>query len=366
LRAILAAIIAVLALVGGSAVSAQGVAARFETQTFAMNASETRAAERRQANSELIRLRAIIDERQAQIDDLKRSLSVAGGTNRALRNQLEALLRQSADEKERYTAELARRDSEYARERAMLLSAGETWSSTPEGLEILRAFNAGDRARSLALARDLTQRRVELERQRSAIQIAAELRAEAVLNAQARGFGDVGIDTVIERWEAVVATGQAQHWDWVELARLYRENNRLDRAMRAAEQALATAQNQRDEAVGLNELGDMLAAMNRTEEALASYRRSLAIAESLAAIPGASAQAQRDVSVSLNKVGDLLAAMNRTEEALASYRRSLAMRETLAAIPGASAQAQRDVSVSLDNVGDLLAAMNLTEEALAS
>jgi hypothetical protein len=42
-----------------------------------------------------------------------------------------------------------------------------------------------------------------------------------------------------------------------------------------------------------------------------------------------------------------------SEEALASYRRSLAMRETLAAIPGASAQAQRDVSVSLWKLAQL-------------
>ncbi|WP_285713124.1 hypothetical protein [Erythrobacter oryzae] len=243
MRRIFAAIIAALALIGASAASAKGAAASYETQTFAMNAAETLAAERRLANNELIRLREIIDARDERIRKLEGNLRSAGGTNRTLGAELDKLKQEAAEEKERYTAELARRDDEYARERQMLLSAGETWSETPEGLAILEAFNSGDRVRSLALARDLTQRRIDMERDRSAIQIAAELRTEAVLNAQARAFGDIGIETVIERWKAVIATGKADFYDWTSLATIYEGELRFDLALAALEQALALADN---------------------------------------------------------------------------------------------------------------------------
>ena len=97
-------------------------------------------------------------------------------------------------------------------------------------------------------------------------------------------------------------------------------------------------------------------ASGTTEEALAAYRRSLAIREKLAAADPGNTEWQRDLSVSHNKIGDVLLAAGRREEALAAYRRSLAIRETLAAADPGNTEWQRDLSVSHDKIGDVLMA----------
>ena len=94
----------------------------------------------------------------------------------------------------------------------------------------------------------------------------------------------------------------------------------------------------------------------RREEALAAYRRSLAIAEKLAAADPGNTEWQRDLSVSHDRIGDVLVAAGRREEALAAYRRSLAIREKLAAADPGNTEWQRDLSVSHDRIGDVLAA----------
>jgi len=123
---------------------------------------------------------------------------------------------------------------------------------------------------------------------------------------------------------------------------------------------------QRDLSVAHERIGDVLWDQGKLAEALASYRLSLAIRERLSAADPADAGRQHDLSVSQDRIGDVLRAQDRLEEALASYRASLAVRARLSAIDPANAGWQRDLSVSHEKIGDVLAAQGAFDAALAS
>jgi tetratricopeptide (TPR) repeat protein len=105
-------------------------------------------------------------------------------------------------------------------------------------------------------------------------------------------------------------------------------------------------------------------AQGELDEALKSYRDSLAIFERLAASDRSTTGWQSDLSVSYNKVGDVLVAQGKLGEALKSYRDSLATLERLAASDRSNNNLQHDLSVLYSRVGDVLVAQGKLEEAL--
>ena len=94
------------------------------------------------------------------------------------------------------------------------------------------------------------------------------------------------------------------------------------------------------------ELGDWRQQRGDGKGALENYRRSLAIAETLAAAHPERPDWQRDVSVSWNKIADVLKDGGDGKGALENYRRSLAIRETLAAAHPERPQFETDLVVS--------------------
>ena len=163
----------------------------------------------------------------------------------------------------------------------------------------------------------------------------------------------------------------------------------------------------------LQQVGDVLVAQGKLDEALKAYRDSLAIRERLAAadrsntrvaarsvglvrqgrqraggagqarrgaqgLPrrprhhasaspppiAATPQWQRDLSVSYDKVGDVLVAQGKLDEALKAYRDGLAIARAPRRRRSQQYQWQRDLSVSYDKVGDVLVAQGKLDEAL--
>ena len=76
---------------------------------------------------------------------------------------------------------------------------------------------------------------------------------------------------------------------------------------------------------------------------LTAYRASLAIRERLAAADPSNAGWQRDLSVSQGNIGDVLRAQGRLDDALTAYRADLAIAERLAAADASNAGWQRDL-----------------------
>ena len=99
------------------------------------------------------------------------------------------------------------------------------------------------------------------------------------------------------------------------------------------------------------ELADLTGKVGRNEDALAAHRAVLAAREALAAEPGAGVVAKVDVGRSLIAVAGLLEATGKTDEALASYRRS----ESLLAGPaGADPSARAALADCRSRMGWLL------------
>ena len=99
------------------------------------------------------------------------------------------------------------------------------------------------------------------------------------------------------------------------------------------------------------ELADLTGKVGRNEDALAAHRAVLAAREALAAEPGAGVVAKVDVGRSLIAVAGLLEATGKTDEALATYRRS----ESLLAGPaGADPSARAALAACRSQMGWLL------------
>ena len=108
----------------------------------------------------------------------------------------------------------------------------------------------------------------------------------------------------------------------------------------------------------------VLLVQGKLDEALESYRASLSISERFAAAEGG--EWQRDVAGSRDKIGNVLLAQGKLDEALESYRAALAIAERLAAASGSNIEAQHDLVISRGRVGVVLAAQGKLDEALES
>lgn len=122
---------------------------------------------------------------------------------------------------------------------------------------------------------------------------------------------------------------------------------------------------QRDMAVNHNRTGDALEAMGRRDDALAQYRRGLAIAEKLVMIDPTNNLWQDDLSVSYGRIGQLLAAAGRPDDALVHYRKSLAIIDKLLASDRANVDWQRSKAVVHGHIGRLLSEAGQHEQAMA-
>jgi tetratricopeptide (TPR) repeat protein len=123
---------------------------------------------------------------------------------------------------------------------------------------------------------------------------------------------------------------------------------------------------ERDLSVTYDRIGDAHAAKGEVDAALENYRRSLEIAQQLARRDPESAVWQHDLSVSFDRIGDLLDRKGDSAGALESFRKSLAIAGALSQRDPDNVQWQWDLSASHDRVGDALIAQGRLEEALDS
>ena len=154
--------------------------------------------------------------------------------------------------------------------------------------------------------------------------------------------------------------------DWVEWNRLYQSAGRLPDARIAAQHAADTAGSERDQEVALSELGDVQKQQGDLAAALVSYRKDLAIAETLAARDPGNTDWQHDLSASYERLGDVQTKQGDLAAALASYRKEQEIAETLAGRDPGNTDWQRDLSMFDSRIGDVLNAQGNLPAALKS
>jgi tetratricopeptide (TPR) repeat protein len=123
---------------------------------------------------------------------------------------------------------------------------------------------------------------------------------------------------------------------------------------------------QRDLSVTFDRIGDTHLAKADLGSALESYRKGLEVAQKLADRDPANLLWQRDLSVSHDRVGEVLDRKGDWEGAKENFQNGLAIAQTLARRQPKNLAWQWDLSVSHDRVGDVLLAMGRMEEALVS
>jgi len=168
----------------------------------------------------------------------------------------------------------------------------------------------------------------------------------------------------------LLALAPAAPWDWIVLGDLYRTQGRSADARGAFEKALEIAEQQdaegRDVAASLNRIGNVLEAQGDLAGALTVFRRSLMIAERLAASDPTNRQRQRDLSVNHEKIGDVLKSQGDLFGALGAFQLCLEIRARLVNSDWINAEWQRDVSVTHNKLGDIQRAQGDFAGALGS
>lgn len=337
-------LLTVLSCAGLSAQTVSQVDARAEVAAAMYAASATQAAAERYADSKLRAQHAEIERLRASTKQVRAELTAA---------------------EEKYVADLAARDRTYAQEIAVFRSAVQDIASTPEGTAALSRFNASDEAGALSILDGLRAARDAARKKRADIESAAEARRIAKLALEARAKGKLTTAEVIRRFEEVTRLDPAVHWDWVELARLYRNAGSLSDSLGAAKRALQTAGDDREREAAVVEQGNVLVAQGDGPGALAAYRNGLSIAEMLIAGAPEDSGFQSDLSICHEKIGDVLMARGDGSAALEEYRKDVAIADALAARDSLNIEWQRDASIGHDKIGDVLAAQGDRQGALA-
>ena len=193
----------------------------------------------------------------------------------------------------------------YREEIAILRASVNDITSIPDGAAALARHNAGDEAGALPILDDLTRARDKARQKRELMESASDRRQSATLAIDARDNGKITTEQSIARFEEVTQHDPGVHWDWVQFGCLYRSLGRLSDASAASQLATYTADSERDHDVALNELGNAQERHGEVAATMASYRKAIAIAETVAGHDPSNSDWLHRIPVSYKNLGDV-------------------------------------------------------------
>lgn len=172
-----------------------------------------------------------------------------------------------------------------------------------------------------------------------------------------------------------------QSWMLNNLGNVLRAQGKLDEALKVYQQDLTIAKRlsdqdkpdaglQGDVLIGYVKVGDVLQSQGRLQEGEDAYQQGLTIAKRLTGQDRSNAIWLRDLSMSYQRIGDVLVAQGKLPEALDVYQQSLEIEQKLTSARQMADQDkskagwQRDLSVSYVKVGDVLTTQGKLPEAL--
>ena len=313
-------------------------------------AAAAEASFKRQANAALTAQRGLIDAKVAELGAVRMKAAQSAKAAKELAASVARLQREISAAKFAFTAQLAEKDSEFARERAVLLAAGEKLAETAEGLEALTLFNAGGQENWVKAKLVLAQIEATREAKRRA-DAASDKRAAAELYEQARDKGYETLASVILKREAVVEADPSLSVDWQTLAVLYRAAARLDDALRATRNALAAAVTGRQRMVAQSDLAEILSRRGDTNAARAEFATAVAMGREVAAADPNSWKEQANLVATLHQYGDFLHHNGQLDASFALQNEALEIARKLLAADPESAFIKRMAFRSLRDVG---------------
>lgn len=357
----------IVAMVAVAAASVPAAGARTAIEldalaTLRYRSAQTEAVAARVADAQLVAMRSRIDSGTAQLAKARGDLATLKSAARldkvkvaSLEKQSGDLIGQLAQLKLDFTTELAKRDAQYARDIAILQTAGEQLLATPEGAKALALYNAGGPGSFEAADAVLAQieaARDEARADEARKQLAADRRARAELALDALDKGLTTTAVAIERREAVVAADPGAQWDWIVLSRLYVSEQRLADADRAAAAAVRTATDDRVRAVAWNRVGTIAMARNDNAGAAKAFEQALALDMKLIETAPDS-ENLHDITVTLVNRGNLAVMRGDYATAEKDYMTALDADRELLVIEPTSVDLKRSVMIGLFSIGDV-------------
>jgi tetratricopeptide (TPR) repeat protein/class 3 adenylate cyclase/tRNA A-37 threonylcarbamoyl transferase component Bud32 len=167
------------------------------------------------------------------------------------------------------------------------------------------------------------------------------------------------IGMLINLGDVLVAQGKLQ-----DALDLYEQSLAIAKGMAKQDKYKSDPDIQRDFSVIYDKLGDVLLAQSKLQDALDAYQQGLTITKQLAEQDKSKAAWQRDVSLSYERLGNVLLTQGKLPEALDAHQQSLVIAKRLAEQDKSNAGWQRDLSASYDGVGDVLLVQGKLPEAL--
>jgi tetratricopeptide (TPR) repeat protein/class 3 adenylate cyclase/tRNA A-37 threonylcarbamoyl transferase component Bud32 len=167
------------------------------------------------------------------------------------------------------------------------------------------------------------------------------------------------IGMLINLGDVLVAQGKLQ-----DALELYQQSLAIAKGLAEQDKYKFDPDIQRDFSVIYDKLGDVLLAQSKLQDALDAYQQGLTITKRLAEQDKSKAAWQRDVSLSYERVGNVLLALGKLPEALDAHQQGLVIAKQLAEQDKSNAGWQRDLSASYDGVGDVLLVQGKLPQAL--
>lgn len=323
------------------------VDAAYSQQAFLYQASVKAAALAAGYDNKFRDQQAAINQRNTRISQLRTALRQSGANVNVLKGQIDRLQIENTKLMAEFTTALAKRDEDYARELEIIANVGTDLLTTEEGERQLKAYLDGGSWEAL----DAVLAKIQQKRN------SAYFRSRAVVAKTSYDNGKARLAQVIALYQQTVATDPNNHWDWVELTRLYQDFGEPDLALGAANSALQTARDDRDREVAHNELGKILLDSDRAA-ARGHYKDSLIIAERLSRSDPENVDLMLDLAISYRQYGDMFQFEDRNES-LRWYNKSREIRELVLDNFPNSIRYKGDVSAIYSIIGSHLIIHNL-------
>jgi tetratricopeptide (TPR) repeat protein len=196
--------------------------------------------------------------------------------------------------------------------------------------------------------------------------------ASAVEMLQKRGEENPALDeTRLQMFDAFGQT-YAQGGDVESALISYRQMMALNRSMLDRAQGPRRVDIERNIAVSLDHIGDLLVGQGKREEALKAYQEAHDIRNRLLATNPDDATLKRDLTISIDRIGQSRQALGDIEGAIKAFEEVVASSRAEIKRSPANRQARRDLSISLEHIADIetargndARAVPLNEESLA-
>ncbi|MFA7596259.1 MAG: hypothetical protein WCY92_07875 [Novosphingobium sp.] len=214
----------------------------------------TQNAYLRNADAEMSKLRTVAETRRREVESLRKQLAASKGSGAQLQGRLEQAQQAAADAQLVFTAELARRDADYARERAALIQSGELILETEAGRRFLELVNKGD-IDSWNEAKDIIEYDIQIRETKRKIEVAEDYRQLALQWLDKRDKGQETTENVIRMYEKVMYYDPTNPWDWDILSSLYNDIGNMSKARDAALRIKKIAQNDSEHLMAASVLG---------------------------------------------------------------------------------------------------------------